>query len=375
MILAKRLKLEVNQEQHTILLDTLLKYKVCVNTVFDYGFENKCTSGSKLHFATYENLRKQLPDFPSALVCAARERAKESLKAIKTRLRFKCEKPKTKAFPAIRYNGTCCSIGKDTFKLTTTQGRISIPIIKNPYLKEDITKLQRSCELLYKKSSNEWYLVVFVNVEEQPQLPEKAILGIDRGVKHLAVCSNNYFFNSKHLHNVKNKYSYLRKQLASKGTKSSKRLLRKLSGKDNRFQKDVNHCISKKIVNMPFETFVLEDLQIRKEKKNGKKFNRLLCSWSWKQFETFLTYKATLNGKKVVKVDARYTSQKCSVCGHIERGNRVSQGIFRCKKCGFELNADLNASRNIRQNYVASQGISLGSRVPSITPTSQALSS
>jgi IS605 OrfB family transposase len=126
---------------------------------------------------------------------------------------------------------------------------------------------------------------------------------------------------------------------------------------------------------MPFETFVLEDLQIRKEKKNGKKFNRLMGSWSWKQFETFLIYKATLQGKKVVKVDARYTSQKCSVCGHIERGNRVSQGIFRCKKCGFELNADLNASRNIRQNYVASKGISLGSRVPSITHASQALSS
>lgn len=371
MILAKRVKLVVNERQHRILMDTLLLYKNCVNAVFDYGFTNKCTSGSRLHNETYYSLREQYPTLPSALVCAARERAKESLKAIKTKNKFKCEKPKAKQFPAIRYNGTCCSIGKETFKLTTTEGRIELPIVHNPYLKEDVKQLQKSCELLYKKSTNEWYLVVFVETQEAQPIEEKDVLGIDRGIKHLAVCSNNFFYNSKRLRNVKNKYYYLRKKLASKGTKSAKRLLRKLSGKDNRFQKDVNHCISKKIVSLPFDTFVLEDLQIKKEKKNGKKFNRLLSGWSWKQFETFLTYKATLRGKKVVKVDARYTSQKCSVCGHIERGNRVSQGVFRCKKCGFELNADLNASRNIRQNYIASKDTVLGSRVSSITQTSQ----
>jgi len=52
--------------------------------------------------------------------------------------------------------------------------------------------------------------------------------------------------------------------------------------------------------------------------------------------------------KHVLLMDARYTSQKCSECGHIYKGNREGS-LFRCRKCGFELHADLNASRNIAQ--------------------------
>jgi len=103
-------------------------------------------------------------------------------------------------------------------------------------------------------------------------------------------------------------------------------------------------------------------LNIRTKKENGKRFNKILGSWSWKQLETFLSYKAELLGKKVEFVDARYTSQKCSVCSHTERKNRKTQSLFTCKSCGFVLNADLNASRNIKQNYLTTLGISLSNQ-------------
>jgi transposase len=61
---------------------------------------------------------------------------------------------------------------------------------------------------------------------------------------------------------------------------------------------------------------------------------------------------AEARGILVNCVDARYTSQKCSSCGYISRSNRQSQAVFKCKHCNFSLNADLNASRNIRQNYL-----------------------
>ena len=62
---------------------------------------------------------------------------------------------------------------------------------------------------------------------------------------------------------------------------------------------------------------------IKKEKKLGRKFNSILAGWSWFQLETFLKYKAALAGKSVEYVDARYTSQKCSCCGHIERASET----------------------------------------------------
>ena len=371
MILARKLKLIVSNEQHEVLMETLAQYKCCVDRVFEYGFKNRSTSGQNLHNATYRELRDKYPDLPSALVCCARVKATEGLKAIKskTKGKFNTKQPKSGLSPAIRYNSTCCAIGKDIFAITTTQGRIKLGIVNNPFVKEDYKTFSTTCEVNYRKGN--WYLTIFVETPCEKPLPTKDILGIDRGVKNIAVCSNNKFFNSRHLRNIKGKYRYLRKKLQSKGTHSALRGLKKLSGKENRFVKDTNHCISKQIVELPFDTFVLEELNIHAKKKNGKKFNTKLSGWSWYQLEQFLTYKALLKGKKVEYVDPRYTSQKCSVCGYVYRGNRKTQSGFLCRRCGFQVNADINASRNIKNNYIAMLGKSLHSRVASITQTLQ----
>jgi len=58
----------------------------------------------------------------------------------------------------------------------------------------------------------------------------------------------------------------------------------------------------------------------------------------------------------VVSVDPRYTSQRCSKCGHVHRRNRPTQSLFRCQSCGYEVNADLNGARNVAWKYLASLG-------------------
>lgn len=91
--------------------------------------------------------------------------------------------------------------------------------------------------------------------------------------------------------NVRGKYAYLRQKLQSKGTKSAKRLLRKISRKERQFVTDTNHCISKTIVNMPYDIFALEDLtSIRVQSRKGKDFNRKLNSWAFYQLAQFLEY-------------------------------------------------------------------------------------
>jgi IS605 OrfB family transposase len=109
---------------------------------------------------------------------------------------------------------------------------------------------------------------------------------------------------------------------------------------------NTNHCISKAIVNKPFDVFALEKLGISKKKKNGKQFNGKLGSWSYTELQRFIQYKAEAKSKRVVLVNPKYTSQRCSKCGFVHKQNRSGLG-FRCGNCGFSLNADLNASRNI----------------------------
>ena len=174
------------------------------------------------------------------------------------------------------------------------------------------------------------------------------VLGMDRGIKNIAVLSNNTFFNSKHLREVKGRYQYLKRRLQHLGTRSAKRKLRNISGRERRFVRDVNHTISKKIVSLPYDVFALEALNPAYMKQNGqyKAIRKNLGSWSPSELQRFIEYKAEDLGKEVIYVDPKFTSQKCSKCGYVRKDNRHGS-LFKCKNCGFELNADLNASRNI----------------------------
>ena len=183
-------------------------------------------------------------------------------------------------------------------------------------------------------------------------IPKKSIeckvLGVDLGIKKIAVTSNNKFYNSKHLKNIKGKYRKLKRDLQSKGTKSAKRKLQTLSRKENRFVRDVNHCLSKELVNTEHAVFALENLKNIREttKTYNKKLNYMIGNWSFAQLQSFIDYKSERLGKNVVYIKPNYTSQQCSKCSHTEKSNR-NGNIFKCKKCNFELDADLNASRNI----------------------------
>jgi putative transposase len=122
-----------------------------------------------------------------------------------------------------------------------------------------------------------------------------------------------------------------------------------VAGRERRFALDTNHVITKQIVKKPgYDVFAVEKLNVRTRKENGKKFNKMLGGWSHRQLQSLLKYKAEDMGKIVIEVNPRYTSQRCSKCGYKHREKR--NGLrFKCRQCGFELNADLNAARNIGQ--------------------------
>jgi IS605 OrfB family transposase len=113
-----------------------------------------------------------------------------------------------------------------------------------------------------------------------------------------------------------------------------------------------NRKIAKWILKKEVDTIVVEQLtgiktNTKKSRRFNKKMRKRLNNWTYYQLQQFLIERAEKTGKLILIVPPEYTSQRCSRCGVIAKKNRLSQSFFRCKTCGFELNADLNASRNL----------------------------
>ena len=133
--------------------------------------------------------------------------------------------------------------------------------------------------------------------------------------------------------------------------RTNRRLLARRRRKEARFARDVNHCISKKIVTEAERTsrgIALEELTGIRHRVRLRKPQRVtLNSWAFAQLGQFVGYKALRAGVPVVYVDPAYTSQTCADCGHVSKKNRVTQAMFICRGCGVVAHADRNASRNI----------------------------
>ena len=160
---------------------------------------------------------------------------------------------------------------------------------------------------------------------------------------------------------VRKRYERLRSVLQSVGTKSAKRHLKKLSGKERRFKRDVNHCISKELVSYAEGTssaIALEDLKgIRGRITVGRSERSRHSKWAFSELRKFIEYKARLRGVPVIVVDPRNTSRECPLCHYTDRGNRPSRDVFRCLSCGYTAPADYVGALNIRARAAVSQPI------------------
>jgi len=347
---AVTVKLECSPD---LVMPTIKAYTKAFNHVCSVGWKDKDINAVSLHHKTYQFCKTLLP---AQLTCSARNKAAEALKGVKAIIRKgrKATCPISKQ-SSIRYDHNSYTVWFDRKELSisTISGRKKLFFKAPPYFNDFADWRRTSAELFVRKGK---VLLSLVFEKEITDIkPSGSIVGIDRGINKISVTSDNQFFGGSHVKQIVNRYKKLRKALQSKGTTSAKRHLQRINMKENRFRRDVNHVISKRIVSNLSQgtTLVLEDLtNIRTGSKKFRKEQRFwINGWSFFQLESFLKYKAAFAGCFVDFVDARYTSQKCSKCGHTERGNRTKQSLFKCKHCGFQLNADLNASRNISQNY------------------------
>ena len=312
-----RIKLNiVTPEQSTALQRVLQDYTLAFNAVCEYGFANSERNGVKLHHATYYNLKSQLIDFPAQLLCSARTKATEALKsaaaltkAYPAKLKAwearkaailakgkpfdrrpprKPSCPRSKKLSSVRYDARSYWVKWDKceMSLATHTGRIVLKFDIPAYAQKYITAKTHiaSSDLLYRR--NQYWLNVVVTLPAVEYTDNQQVVGVDLGLVHPAVASTRKFLGRRRWAEVDRKYFSIRRALQSKGTKSAKRHLKSLAGRQQRFHRDCDHVLSRKRIVQCVEagtTIVIENLtEIRSHSRNWQgETRRRLHGWSF----------------------------------------------------------------------------------------------
>jgi len=314
--------------------------KAC-NYISIEAFDKKKFGQIDLHHLYYYHIR-DIFKLSSQMAIRAIRKVAESYKANKSKVHI------FKEYSAIVYDQRILSFkGLDLVSILSINGRLKVPILVGSYAKLDQRRVRGQADLIY--TNKEFFLCLCVEVPEEVQFEPNGSLGVDFGIINLATTSDGVSFSGADVEKTRKNISKLRGSLQRKRTKSAKRHLVKLSGKERKFKRNTNHIISKRIVQIAKDTqraIVLEDLKgfratVRTEQR--EQFGK----WAFYELRQFIKYKAQLAGIPLFIIDPKNTSRTCSKCGYIAKSSRKSQSEFTCIQCNFSLNADINGAMNI----------------------------
>jgi len=213
------------------------------------------------------------------------------------------------------------------------------------------------------RKKNKWFINLCFSFETiaSSSLSVDNIMGVDMGIIYPAYMAFN---NSLHRYNIEgSEIEQFRKSIESRknklyrqgkycsegrighGIKTRIRPIDFAIKRVSNFRDTTNHKYSKYIIEMAMKhncgVIQIEDL------KYISKDNTFLKKWSYDDLQNKIIYKAKEKGIKIIKINPKYTSQRCSKCGYIHKDNRKTQEKFLCLNCEFEANADYNAAKNI----------------------------
>ncbi len=355
MLLTIKVKLYPNNQQHKALLETMERFNEACDYISKIVFSNRVFGKIAIHRIAYYDVREKF-DLSSQMVVRAIGKVAES---------YKVDKSCCHEFDkhgAIVYDQRILTFKTlDEISILTLEGRERITIKYGEYRQLNMERVRGQADLIY--HNNTFYLMVVVDVPDADPIDPNGVIGIDMGIVNIATTSDGEIFSGKKCTEVRQRYSNLKAKLQRVGTHSAKKHLKKISGKERRFKKDTNHCIAKVIVQIAKDTnraIAIEDLTgIRTNSTVNKAVRTAIGKWAFDELGNFLKYKAALAGIPVFEIDPKNTSRECSVCGHIDKGNRKNQAEFHCQKCGHNENADINASKNISSRGICQLSHSL----------------
>ena len=369
MTITAKIQIIAAETDKVLLDETMSVYRNACNYVSDYVFRTHDLKQFSLNKALYSTLREKF-NLKSQM---AQSVLKTVIARYKTILENQNEWIKP-SFKKPQYDlvwNRDYSLTQNRFSINTLNGRVKLSYFSDgmsKYFDHTIYKFG-TAKLVNKHGKYYLHIPVTYEVEESNISDICNVVGIDRGINFVVATYDSKhksgFVSGKAIKQKRAKYSKLRKELQMRHTPSSRRRLKAIGQRENRWMQDINHQVSKALVeNNPKHTlFVLEDLSgIRNATERVKtKYRYVSVSWSFYDLEQKLIYKAKQNQSSVIKVDPRYTSQCCPCCGHVEKSNRNKKiHLFTCKKCGYKSNDDRIGAMNLYRmgiNYLANSQV------------------
>lgn len=343
-----QIKLRVDDDTRQRITETVKRFHEAATWLGSQAVSSGVVRQYDLQRSYYADLRARFGLSAQMAVRAAAEVA-ASLKVSPTK------RPVFRPLGAMPYDQRILSFRGDSHvSILTLQGRVVVPFVAGDHHRRLLSAGKRGqADLLCRKGN--WYLLVSVDVAEPAPGPASGTLGVDLGIANLATDSDGSMHSGATTESVRARTQRLRDALQRCDTKSARRHLRRISGREARFRAHTNHVIAKAIVRKAQDTgrrLALEDLTgifegIRARGTVRGDQRARLGGWAFGQLRAFISYKAARAGVSVVVVDPRGTSTTCLACGYADRENRRSQHRFVCQCCGDEQHADIVGAVNI----------------------------
>ena len=356
MTVTAKIQISVNADSKVLLDETMSVYSDACDYVSAYVFRTHDLKQFSLNKVLYSTLREQFglkSQMAQSVFKTVIARYKTILENQKEWIQPSFKKPQYDLVWNRDY-----SLTQNCFSVNTLNGRVKLPYFAkgmSKYFDHTIYKFG-TAKLVNKHDKYFLHIPVTYDIEESNISDICNVVGIDRGINFVVATYDSkhksLFVSGKTIKQKRAHYSKLRKELQMRQTPSARRRIKAIGQRENRWMQDVNHCVSKALVeNNPKHTlFVLEDLSgVQNATERVKTKDRYVSvSWSFYDLEQKLTYKAKQNQSSVIKVNPRYTSQCCPVCGHIEKANRNKKiHLFTCKNCGYKSNDDRIGAMNL----------------------------
>ena len=356
MTVTAKIQISVNADCKVLLDETMSVYSDACNYVSNYVFRTHDLKQFSLNKVLYSTLRERFglkSQMAQSVFKTVIARYKTILENQKEWIQPNFKKPQYDLVWNRDY-----SLTQNCFSVNTLNGRVKLPYFTkgmSKYFDHTIYKFG-TAKLVNKHGKYFLHIPVTYDVEESNISDICNVVGIDRGINFVVATYDSEhksgFVSGKSIKQKRAHYSKLRIELQMRHTPSARRRIKAIGQRENRWMQDVNHCVSKALaLNNPKHTlFVLEDLSgVRNATERVRTKDRYVSvSWSFYDLEQKLIYKAKQNQSTVIKVDPRYTSQCCPVCGHIEKSNRNKKiHLFTCKNCGYKSNDDRIGAMNL----------------------------
>ena len=356
MTVTAKIQISVSTDSKVLLDETMSAYSDACNYVSAYVFRTHDLKQFSLNKALYSTLREKFG--------LKSQMAQSVFKTVIARYKTILENQKEWIQPIFKkpqYDlvwNRDYSLTQNCFSVNTRKGRVKLPYFAegmSKYFNHAIYKFG-TAKLVNKHGKYFLHIPVTYDIEESNISDICNVVGIDRGINFVVATYDSKhksgFVSGKAIKQKRAHYSKLRKELQMRQTPSARRRMKAMGQRENRWMQDVNHQVSKALVesNPKHTLFVLEDLSdVRNATERVRTKDRYVSvSWSFYDLEQKLIYKAKQKQSTVIKVDPRYTSHCCPVCGHIEKGNRNKKiHLFTCKNCGYKSNDDRIGAMNL----------------------------